>query len=257
MQQPPPYPQQYFPPRRRQRVFDAGPMSRGDWWTVGAYIVFFIFGGAGLIGLIPGYLGAFDTEEQALFGINLILYVTFFILAMVQCGPQFFDSFKTMKYYPWAKWLMLPAGWFITIMVSAAVTFFAGGAQVSENQAALEGMTGAVPWPVMVVVTGIFGPFVEEYLFRHLLIGKLSRKLNVWLCALISIIAFAGIHFIGGGGISSIAEVLPYIMLGVLMSVAYILSGKSLAYAYMLHLINNVIALLVVYVIYPLIPAVQ
>jgi membrane protease YdiL (CAAX protease family) len=149
---------------------------------------------------------------------------------------------------------MLPGGWFLTIMVNGIIAALTGQAATSENQAALESMAGTVPLPVMLVVTALFGPFVEEYLFRHLLIGKLSRKLNVWLCALISTVLFASIHFIGAD-IASWLEVVPYFMLGVMMAVAYILSGKSLAYSYMLHVINNSIALLVVYLIYPLLPA--
>ncbi|MFJ2469788.1 MULTISPECIES: CPBP family intramembrane glutamic endopeptidase [Micrococcaceae] len=254
MQQRPEYMNPYSAPRPKQRVFNAGQFTKGDFWTVLAYLVFFVGGAAGLIGLIPGYMGAFSTQEQALFGINLILYVTFFILAMIQCGPQFFESFKTMRYHPWAKWLMLPGGWFLTIMANGIIAALTGQAATSENQAALESMAGTVPLPVMLVVTALFGPFVEEYLFRHLLIGKLSRKLNVWICALISTVLFASIHFIGAG-IGSWLEVVPYFMLGLMMGVAYILSGKSLAYSYMLHVINNAVALLVVYLIYPLLPA--
>lgn len=249
----PPYPG-YPPPRPRQRVFNAGAFTKGDFITVGAYIVFFILGGAALLTLIPGYFDAFPDEQSALFGINMILYTVFFILAMIQCGAQFFESFATMRYYPWAKWLMLPGGWLITVIVSAIITTFAGGAETSANQQALAAMTTSVPLPVMFVITVLFGPFVEEYLFRHLLIGKLSRKLNIWLCALISTVLFTGIHFVNAGGISSLAEFLPYTMLGVLMSVAYILSGKSLAYAYMLHVVNNGIALLILYFVAPLLP---
>ncbi|KSU65944.1 CPBP family intramembrane glutamic endopeptidase [Arthrobacter sp. NIO-1057] len=254
MQQWPEHPVQYMAVRPKQRVFNAGKFSKGDLFTVIAYVVFFIGGAASLITLIPGYMTAFSTQEQALFGINLILYVTFFVLAMIQCGPQFFDSFKTMRYHPWAKWLMLPGGWILTIMVNALIAGLTGQAVTSENQAALEGMATTVPLPVMLVVTALFGPFVEEYLFRHLLIGKLSRKLNVWVCLPISTVLFAGIHFIGAG-VGSWLEVVPYVMLGITMGLAYILSGKSMAYSYMLHVLNNTIALLVVYLLYPLIPA--
>ncbi len=254
MQQWPEHPVQYMAVRPKQRVFNAGKFSKGDLFTVIAYVVFFIGGAASLITLIPGYVTAFSTQEQALFGINLILYVTFFVLAMIQCGPQFFDSFKTMRYHPWAKWLMLPGGWILTIMVNALIAGLTGQAVTSENQAALEGMATTVPLPVMLVVTALFGPFVEEYFFRHLLIGKLSRKLNVWICLPISTVLFAGIHFIGAG-IGSWFEVVPYVMLGITMGLAYILSGKSMAYSYMLHVLNNTIALLVVYLLYPLIPA--
>lgn len=254
MHQPPPPPNYYYQvPRHRQRVFDAGKFTRGDLWTVIGYIVFFVLGGAGLIGLIPGYVEAFASPDQALFGINMILYISFFILAMIQCGPQFFDSFKTMLYYPVAKWLMLPGGWLVTIISTAIVAALVGQVQSSENQMALEGMTNDVPLPVMLVITALFGPFVEEYLFRHLLIGKLSRKLNVWVCALISVVLFMSIHFIGSG-IGNWTEVIPYVMLGIMMSVAYIVTGKSMAYAYMLHVINNTVALLMLYLVAPLLP---
>lgn len=250
----PPHPG--FPrPPQRQRTFEAGAFTKGDYITVGAYIVFFILGGAALLTLIPGYFAAFPDEQAALFGINMILYTVFFVLAMIQCGPQFFESFATMRYFPWLKWLMLPGGWLLTVIISAIVSALAGGAETSANQQALVDMTGSVPLPVMFVITVLFGPFVEEYLFRHLLIGKLSRKLNIWVCALISIVLFTGIHFVNAGGISSVVEFLPYVMLGVLMSVAYILSGKSLAYAYMLHVVNNGIAVLMLYVFAPLLPA--
>lgn len=254
MQQWPEHPVRYMAVRPKQRVFNAGKFSKGDVWTMVAYLVFFIGGAAGLISLIPGYMTAFETQEQALFGINLILYVGFFILAMVQCGPQFFDSFKTMRYHSWAKWLMLPGGWLLTIMANALIAGLTGQVVTSENQAALEGMATTVPLPVMLVVTALFGPFVEEYFFRHLLIGKLSRKINVWLCLLISTVLFAGIHFVGAG-VGSWLEVVPYFMLGITMGLAYILSGKSMAYSYMLHVLNNTVALLVVYLLYPLLPA--
>ena len=254
MQQWPEHPVHYMAVRPKQRDFNAGKFSKGDLLTVIAYLVFFIGGAASLIALIPGYMTAFPTQEQALFGINLILYVTFFILAMIQCGPQFFDSFKTMRYHPWAKWLMLPGGWLLTIMVNALIAGLTGQVVTSENQAALEGMATTVPLPVMLVVTALFGPFVEEYFFRHLLIGKLSRKINVWVCLIISTVLFAGIHFVGAG-VGSWMEVVPYFMLGITMGLAYILSGKSMAYSYMLHVLNNTIALLVVYLIYPLLPA--
>ncbi len=252
---PPYYHQPGLPPVRRQRVFEAGAVKKGDLFTVAAYIVFFILGGAMLIALIPGYMHAFPDEDSALFGVNMILYTVFFILAMIQCGPQFFESFATMRYYPWLKWLMLPGGWLLTVMISAFITMFFGGPQTSMNQQALQDMTQSVPLPVMFVTTALFGPFVEEYIFRHLLIGKLSRKLNIWVCALISTVLFASIHFANGGGIGSVVEILPYLMLGLMMSLAYILTGKSLAYAYMLHVANNGMALLVLYTLAPLLPA--
>ena len=224
MHQLPDYPNYPVVPRRRQRVFDAGPFTKGDLWTVIAYLVFFVGGAAALIGLIPGYMSAFSTQEQALFGINLILSVTFFILAMIQCGGAVLLNRSRPCGTTLGQMADAARRLLLTIMVNGIIAALTGQVVTSENQAALESMAGTVPLPVMLVVTALFGPFVEEYLFRHLLIGKLSRKLNVWVCAVISVL-FASIHFVGAG-IGSWTEVVPYVMLGVMMAVAYILSGK-------------------------------
>ena len=48
-------------------------------------------------------------------------------------------------------------------------------AQSSENQLGIQGMLQQVPAWLMVPLLVLLGPFVEEYLFRHFLIGKLSR----------------------------------------------------------------------------------
>ena len=42
--------------------------------------------------------------------------------------------------------------------------------------------------------------------------------------------------------------------LGAVISVAYVLSGRSLAYSYLIHLLNNLIALTVAYYLLPLVP---
>lgn len=252
MHQPPvPYP--YAPPpKKRQPVFDAGPLRRGDLVVVGIYLALFVFGAAGLLALVPGFIEAFRNQETALFGVNLIMYVVVFTGAIIMGFETLRSSFATFRYHPWAKALMVPGGWLGSLIVSAVVLVSMGNPVKSENQLALEGMTRAVPFITMFVVTAILGPFVEEYIFRHLLIGKLSRRLNVWVCVAISVVLFTALHFIGSGTFN-LTSAIPYTTLGIMMSVAYVLTGKSLAYSYVLHVFNNAVALSLSYTLLPLI----
>lgn len=251
MQQTPvPYP--YAPlPRKRQPVFEAGPMRRGDLVVLGTYLVLFVLGAGGLLALVPGFVEAFKDQDSAQFGVNLIIYVVVFTGAIIMGFEALRSSFATFKYNPWAKALMVPGGWLGSLIISAIVLVSMGNPVKSENQLAIEGMTRSVPFATMFVVTVILGPFVEEYIFRHLLIGKLSRKLNVWVCVPISVVLFTSLHFIGSGSFD-LTSAIPYTTLGIMMSLAYVVTGKSLAYSYVLHVFNNAVALILSYTLLPL-----
>ncbi len=51
----------------------------------------------------------------------------------------------------------------------------------------------------------LFGPFVEEFLYRGLLFGALRCRFPAWAAALISSLAFAGTHFYSLTGFLSVA----------------------------------------------------
>ena len=248
------HPQQYYVPplpRPRQPVFDPGRMRRGDWVVLGLYLGLFILGGAGLITLVPGFTEAFKDQESAAFAVNLIAYVVLFTGAMIMGFDALRSSCATFKYHPWVKVPMIPGAWFATIVVGAIAMALLGNPVKSENQLAIEDMTRSVPFATMYVVTALLGPFVEEYVFRHLLIGKLSRRINVWVCVALSAVLFTGLHFVGAGSFD-VTSAIPYTTLGIMMSVAYVLTGKSLAYSYILHVFNNSVALVISYTLLPL-----
>jgi len=240
------------PEKRRQPVFDAGPFRLGDGIVLVLYVLLFVVGLAALLLQVPGFHNVFSTVDTATFAVNLIAYAALFAASMAMAFPAFRSSFRTFLYHPWAKGFMIPGAWIAALMVSAATLLVLGEAVKSENQIAIENLTTSIPFPTMFVVAVLMGPFVEEYIFRHLLIGKLSRKINVWVCVLLSVALFAGIHFVGTGTFDPVAAV-PYVSLGAVISVAYVLSGKSLAYSYVLHAFNNAIALIISYTVLPLI----
>jgi uncharacterized protein len=239
------------PAKRRQPVFDPGPFRLGDAAMVLGYLLLFVVGLAALLMFVPGFLETFGTQDAAMFAVNLIVYAVLFTGAMIMAFPALWRSFRTFAYYPWAKGFLIPAAWLGSLMITAAVLMTMGEVVKSENQLTIEGMTASIPFPTMFMVAVVMGPFVEEYIFRHLLIGKLSRKVNVWVCVAVSVVLFAAMHFVGSGSFD-ISSAIPYITLGTVISVAYVLSGKSLAYAYVLHLFNNGIALVLAYTVLPL-----
>jgi len=80
---------------------------------------------------------------------------------------------------------------------AAVLVSLTGPPQTSANQAGLQALMQQVPAWLMVPLLVIVGPFVEEYIFRHLLIGKLSRRVNLWVCCALSVVLFAALHIVG------------------------------------------------------------
>lgn len=262
---PPQYPGPWGPPPvQRPRQRDAEP-GRFTWWDLGAtlfYVLGFMTGLVGLIGLLPpvdSMLTSEDPDEvqRGLFAINAVSYVVLSAVAVALCGAALWRSIVRLKYLWWLKLLLVPVAWVVTLILNLllVVLIFGAEPETSENQVAIEAMLGAVPFLAAVVVIGLLGPFVEEYFFRHLLIGKLSRYLNVWICGAISVIAFPLLHFIpaliGLADDLTLVAVVPYLTMGLLITVGYIITGRNLFYAWVLHAFNNVMSLLLAYFVQP------
>lgn len=249
-------------PGRAQReriVLDPGPFTWMDLVTVLAYVLIFILGGAALVALIPGFLDRFTAADGTLnegsftFAVNLLSYTVLTALALIACWRPFVRSLRTFRDRGWLKAGLIPVIWFACISVNALVVLAAGEPIKSANQLAIEEMTTQVEFLPMVLVTVLMAPFVEEYIFRHLMIGKLSRYVNVWVCVVISMVLFALIHFISTGFQFNPVEVIPYLTLAAAICVTYVLIGRSLAYVVILHVFNNLISIVVAYTLLPLV----
>jgi membrane protease YdiL (CAAX protease family) len=249
-------------PGRAQReriVLDPGPFTWMDLATVLAYVLIFILGGAAVVALVPGFMDRFTDADGTVntasftFAVNLISYAILSALVLIACWRPFVRSFRTFRDRGWLKAGLIPVVWFACIAVNALVVFAAGEPIKSANQLAIEEMTTQVDFLPMLLVTVLMAPFVEEYIFRHLMIGKLSRYVNVWVCVGISMVLFAMIHFISTGFQFNPVEVVPYLTLAAAICVTYVLTGKSLAYVVILHVFNNLVSIVVAYTLLPLI----
>ncbi|MHD0175233.1 hypothetical protein ACNQUF_12115, partial [Corynebacterium diphtheriae] len=74
------------------------------------------------------------------------------------------------------------------------------------------------------------------------------------MCAVVSVLAFTLLHFLGTGGDFRLVETVPYLTLAVAITVSYILMGRSFGYAVLLHMVNNGIAIAMLYLVAPLLP---
>ncbi|MFP3336770.1 CPBP family intramembrane glutamic endopeptidase [Micrococcus sp. SIMBA_131] len=234
-----------------------GRFHWGDAVVVLVYVALMVLG-LGLwlavsLGLVPGDLEAFDLVRDG-FTVNIVSYAILVVLVLAVAWRPLVTSLRVFRTGTWWKLLLLPATWLACIVVNVIVLSLIGEAQTSVNQAALEEMTTQAPPVLMILMTVVAAPLVEEYLFRHLLIGKLSRWINVWVCAVVSVLAFTLLHFLGTGGDFRLVETVPYLTLAVAITVSYILMGRSFGYAVLLHMVNNGIAIAMLYLVAPLLP---
>lgn len=245
------------PAARTAPDWTPGRFHWGDAVVVLVYVALMVLG-LGLwlavsLGLVPGDLEAFDLVRDG-FTVNIVSYTILVVLVLAVAWRPLVTSLRVFRTGTWWKLLLLPATWLACIVVNVIVLSLIGEAQTSANQAALEEMTTQAPPVLMILMTVVAAPLVEEYLFRHLLIGKLSRWINVWVCAVVSVLAFTLLHFLGTGGDFRLVETVPYLTLAVAITVSYILMGRSFGYAVLLHMVNNGIAIAMLYLVAPLLP---
>lgn len=115
----------------------------------------------------------------------------------------------------------------------------------SANQQNVESLISIVPFLSMITVV-ILAPFVEEIIFRYLLIKGLGKYIPVWAAGVVSVIVFAAIHVLQAG---DFINIIPYLALGAGLTIAYIRTNNIMVPIAM-HFIQNLIAVLVTLTIF-------
>ncbi len=221
-----------------------------DFTAVGLYVA-----AAGLFAVAGELLAPFirqlaPSPAAASYAVNLIFYGSIGILALAAARRVVARDLRVLATRPWFTLLMVPAAVVAMMILTAVVVAAGGGVQTSANQAGLQALMQQVPAWLMVPVLVVVGPFVEEYIFRHLLIGKLSRRLNIWLCCALSVVLFAGIHIAGQEAIT-LSALLPYLAMGATLVFVYVWTGKNLMFSYFVHAAKNLLAVIFIYAIPP------
>ena len=206
--------------------------TRTDWVRIAIfgtpYAVFFLVG-------VPTWL---FPESWSLTAINLAVDTVFLIIVLAFFAREFFPAFTYLRTHPFLKILLLFGLWILVVIVQAAtrIALFGINPPVADNQQAVinaifDGGTGLVF--CFFVAIGV--PMVEEIFYRHILIGKLSIYAPTWLVASISAALFAYMHC------HQWQDFFSYLPITIVLTLVYVFSGKSVAYSWLFHALNNTI----------------
>jgi membrane protease YdiL (CAAX protease family) len=236
-----------LPPAPQPQLYRFTPL---DFATLAMYVAIAgFFAVAGNL-LAPLLRQVTPSPAAASYAVNLLFYGSIGILALLAARQVVARDLKVLATRPWFTLLMVPAA-VVAMMILTAIVVAAGGeVQTSANQAGLQELMQQVPAWLIVPVVVVAGPFVEEYIFRHLLIGKLSRRVNIWVCCALSVVLFAALHIVGQEAIT-LTALLPYLAMGATLVFVYVWTGRNLMFSYFVHAVKNLLAVVFIYAIPP------
>ncbi|MDR6684569.1 membrane protease YdiL (CAAX protease family) [Arthrobacter sp. 1088] len=218
--------------------------------AVAAYVgftVYFTFAGESVERMM---LRLFSDPATASYAVNAVFYAAVGVFALASAWRIVGRDIKILGTRPWFTLGMIPLAVVVMLIVTAILVAALGTAQTSENQLGIQGLLQRVPAWLMVPLLVVLGPFVEEYLFRHLLIGKLSQYVNIWICCAISVGVFASIHVVGREGLA-LSALAPYLGMALVLVAVYVWTGKNLMFSYFVHAAKNLLAVVLIYAIPP------
>jgi membrane protease YdiL (CAAX protease family) len=198
--------------------------------------------GTGVFLSIPGLLaGENSHNELSTLGSILVQIGTalgFLLVPMAVAAsrgakglPQILSRLGVRKFTPSAfKWMAAAAGLYLLF------TALYAGLIIEPHQKDIAEAFG--PVAVQVVLIVILAPISEELCFRGMLYGGLRERLPRYPAALITGLIFGGLHATTG-----VTAVPPLIVFGFLLALLYEKTG-SIVPGIMLHMLNNIVALL-------------
>lgn len=102
---------------------------------------------------------------------------------------------------------------FIGQMIGAAIEMAIFGIQGgSQNTADIVAIAKGAPIAILAIV--VFGPILEEFVFRRVIFGSLVQTTNFWIAGIVSAIFFALIHF-------DFSHILLYTICGLIFAFLY------------------------------------
>ena len=224
--------------------------SRLDLATLGLYVAIAGFFAAAGDLVAPFLRNLAPSPAAASYAVNLLFYASVGILALLAARQVVVRDLRVLATRPWFTLLMVPAAVIAMMILTTVVVSANGQVETSANQAGLQALMQQVPAWLMVPLLVVVGPFVEEYIFRHLLIGKLGRRINIWICCALSVVLFAALHIVGQEAIT-LTALLPYLAMGATLVFVYVWTGRNVMFSYFVHAAKNLLAVILVYAIPP------
>ncbi|MCU5745316.1 CPBP family intramembrane metalloprotease [Staphylococcus sp. SQ8-PEA] len=152
------------------------------------------------------------------------------------------QRFKAVRYYIF----LIVVTYIITILLETGydwlTQFLPKSLQFNETQNEESvNQLFHVGWlmPITVINVAIITPFVEELIFRHLIIHELGKKITYQVAAALSVFLFTSVHVIGA---TSPFEFGSYLFIAIGIVFVYMKSERNLAVSITFHMLCNLIA---------------
>ncbi|HHT7151286.1 TPA: CPBP family intramembrane glutamic endopeptidase [Bacillus cereus] len=157
------------------------------------------------------------------------------IVGIICFRKEIIESFTYFKEKTILKIVSIPMVVLFTLIVEQCVMHFLATGQPENQEQLLE--TGAeVPLVFTLLVFGILGPTLEEIVFRHILINRFSYHIGTAIASIISIMIFTLLHT------KQLADIAIYLPGSLILTAAYLISKRSIAYVIAIHMLNNCLA---------------
>ena len=116
--------------------------------------------------------------------------------------------------------------------------------QQTDNQANIESLLNSTSIVLMLILTCVVAPIVEELVFREAIIGAFKDKMNPWILTAISIFFFVLLHSISNSGGIDWSAVLMYIPLTIPLVGIYRYYKDNVAASMLMHFVSNSVAMI-------------
>lgn len=154
------------------------------------------------------------------------------IVGIIFFRKEIIESFTYFKEKTILKIVSIPMVVLFTVIVEQIVMRFLATGQPENQEQLLE--TGAeIPLIFTLLVFGILGPILEEIIFRHIILNRFSHYIGTAIASTISIIIFTFMHT------NQLSDIAIYLPGAVILTAAYLISNRSLAYVMGIHILNN------------------
>ena len=169
-----------------------------------------------------------------------MLYLVLFIVGILLFRQYLVESWKLLKQSIFRSLLLLIGFYFIFLLLSALAYYWlpVSDAVNDDNVYKIANTLSPV---LILVVLGIMGPIVEEFVYRHLLIYRLSSRIPVWGCLLLSSVLFGLLHM---HSFSDLKNMMPYLIIGLILGLLFVVSKYNLLIPIIFHLFNNLSVLI-------------
>ncbi|HDR7871237.1 TPA: CPBP family intramembrane metalloprotease [Bacillus wiedmannii] len=166
------------------------------------------------------------------FALGAIGFTVPAIVGIILFKNEIIESFAYFKEKTILKVVSVPLLVLLMVIIEQAVMRFLATDQPENQDQLLEAGAGA-PLIFTLLVFGILGPMHEEIVFRHILINRFSNYIGTAIASIISILIFTFLHT------NQLSDYAIYLPGAVILTIAYLISKRSLAYVMAIHVLNN------------------